>query len=111
MSQLQKDLDAVKSEIDKAKQAKKKDAEAKTKALEQENASLKDQVKTLEQENAGLKANAEKTASQLGNDITAARNERRKLNRRGRMQKPRSKRWNRKMLICGRRAHLGFLKK
>jgi hypothetical protein len=72
VSQLQKDLDAVKSEVDKAKQARKRDAEAKTKALEQENAGLKDRVKALEQENAGLKTNAENTASQLRKDLASA---------------------------------------
>jgi predicted nucleic acid-binding Zn-ribbon protein len=75
VSQLQKDLDTVKSEIDKAKQARKRDAEAKTKALEQDNASLKDRIKTLEQEIAGLKATAENAASQLRKDIAAAKNE------------------------------------
>jgi translation initiation factor IF-2 len=72
VSQLQKDLDTVKSEIDKAKQARKKDAEAKTRALELENASLKDRVKALEQENAGLKTNAENTASQLRSEVAKA---------------------------------------
>jgi hypothetical protein len=72
VSQLQKDLDAVKSDIDKAKQARKKDAEAKTKAMEQENAALKDRAKALEQENAGLKTNAESTSAQLRRDLAAA---------------------------------------
>jgi hypothetical protein len=89
VSQLQKDFDTVKSEIDRAKQARKKDAEARTKALEQEstglkdrvktleqeNAGLKDRVKTLEQENAGLKASGDKTASQLAKDIADAKGE------------------------------------
>jgi chromosome segregation ATPase len=75
VSQLQKDLDAVKSEIDKAKQARRKDAEAKTRALEQEITSLKDRGKMLEQENAALKTTAETTASQLGKDIAAAKSE------------------------------------
>jgi chromosome segregation ATPase len=75
VSQLQKDLDSVKSEVDKAKQARKQDAIARTKALEQETAALKDQVKTLEQANAGLKANAERTASQHEKDLDAARGE------------------------------------
>jgi hypothetical protein len=64
-----------KSEIEKARQARKKEAEAKTKALEQENAALKERVKALEQENTGLKAIGDKTTAQLGKDITDARNE------------------------------------
>jgi septal ring factor EnvC (AmiA/AmiB activator) len=75
VSQLQKDLDAVKGEVDKARQARKKDAEAKTKALEQENANFKEQIKTLEQRIIDMKANSEKAASQFEKDIAAARNE------------------------------------
>lgn len=82
VAQLQKDFDAVKSEVDKAKdlakQARKKDAEARTKALEQEIAGLKDRVKALEQENAGLKANAANAAnaaSQFEKDMAATKGE------------------------------------
>jgi hypothetical protein len=79
VAQLQKDFDAVKGEIDKAKdmakQARKKDAEARTKASEQEIAGLKDRIKALEQENAGLKANAANAASQFEKDMAAARGE------------------------------------
>jgi translation initiation factor IF-2 len=79
VSQLQKDLEAMKtefkSEVDKAKQQRKRDAEAKTKALEQENASLKERVKSLEQESAGLKTGGENTAAQLRNDVATMRGE------------------------------------
>lgn len=73
VTQLQKDVDSVKDDLKKAREARKKEAEAKTKALEQENANLKSQVKTLEQELAGLKSNSSQTASQLSNDLNAAR--------------------------------------
>lgn len=74
VSQLQKDIDTVKSDLQKAKEARKKEAEDKRKALEQENANLKAQVKTLEQELAGAKTTAEQATSQLAKDLTAARN-------------------------------------
>ena len=71
-AQLQKDLDAAKGDAEKSEQAK-KDAEAKIKTLEQENAELKDQAKTLEQKNTGLMAKAEEKMAQLQKDLDAAK--------------------------------------
>jgi chromosome segregation ATPase len=70
VSQLQKDIDSVKGDLQKAREARKREAEAKTKSLEQENANLKNQIKSLEQELAGVKSNADRSASQLSKDIT-----------------------------------------
>ena len=74
VSQLQKDIDTVKSDLDKAKQTRRREAEAKTKALEQVNTNLKAQVKSLEQELTGAKTAADQATSQLTKDLTAARN-------------------------------------
>lgn len=71
-AQLQKDLDAVKTEM---KQARRRDTEAKIKTLEQENATLKDRLKALEQDLVGLKTSAESAATQLGKDLAAAKTE------------------------------------
>ncbi len=72
--QLQKDLDATKSEIKKAGQAN-DDLEAKIRTLEQNDAGLKDQLSTLEQKNRTLVANVEEKTLQLQKDLAAARNE------------------------------------
>lgn len=71
-AQLQKDLDTAKGDAEKSEQAK-KDAEAKIKTLEQQNAELKDQAKTLEQKNIGLKTKAEEKTAQLQKDLDAAK--------------------------------------
>jgi chromosome segregation ATPase len=70
VSQLQKDVDAVKNDLQKSRETRKREAEAKTKALEQENANLRNQVKTIEQELAGLKTNSDQRVSQLTKDLT-----------------------------------------
>jgi chromosome segregation ATPase len=72
-SQLQKDLDAAKSEVGKADLAR-QNAEAKIRTLDQEHQGLKDQVRRLEQANTGLTAKV----SQLQKDVTAAKGEIRK---------------------------------
>jgi septal ring factor EnvC (AmiA/AmiB activator) len=76
-AQLQKDLDAAKSEVKKGEQAR-DDLEAKVKSLEQTGSGLKDQVSTLEEKNRKLLANADEKTSQLQKDLAAAQNEARK---------------------------------
>ena len=78
--QLQKDLDAAKSETKKAEQAT-NDLEAKIRTLEQKNADLKDQLGTLEQKNrtpaaapaATPAANVEEKTSQSPKNLDAAK--------------------------------------
>jgi septal ring factor EnvC (AmiA/AmiB activator) len=66
--QLQKDVDAAKSDLGKSDQAK-RDADGRIKTLEQEIAGLKNQVNTLQQANTGLK----EKASQLQAEVKKAK--------------------------------------
>ena len=72
MSRLEKDLDATRSEIRQAEQAKEV-AEARITTREQENAGLTDQAKKLEQENASLKTKIGEKVSQLQKAAEAAK--------------------------------------
>ena len=79
--------------------------------MEQENASLKDQVKTLQQEIIGLKANAEKTASQFERDIAAAKSQVKKAEQARMDAEAKIKTLEKENADLRKKGPLGFLKK